>query len=75
MTKISAADEVWIATALLHNENPDEESFTVTQIVDRVAEILAINVSDGTILQEILHNLQGILRVGLNQYGSTESAI
>ena len=39
----------------------------MTQIVDRVADIVAINVSDGIILQEILHNLQGILRVGLNQ--------
>ncbi len=38
MTKISAADEVWIATALLHRENPDSKSFSVTQIVDRVAE-------------------------------------
>ena len=47
----------------------------IVQIVDRVADILAINVSDGTILQEILQNLQGILRVGLNQYGSTESTI
>lgn len=37
----------------------------MAHIVDRVADILAINVSDGTILQEILHNLQGILRVGL----------
>lgn len=38
MTKISAANEVWIGTALLHRENVEVKSFTVTQIVDRVAK-------------------------------------
>lgn len=37
-TKIKVADEVWIATALLHKENPKRSSFSVREIVDRVAE-------------------------------------
>jgi len=33
------ADEAWIATAILHRENPDREDFSVQEIVDRaVAE-------------------------------------
>lgn len=34
---LKVADEVWIATALLHCEYPDREDFTVPEIVDRVA--------------------------------------
>lgn len=34
-TKIKVADEVWIATALLHREHPEAEYFSVEQIVDR----------------------------------------
>ncbi len=34
---IRVADEVWIATALLHQEQPNRESFSVAEIVDRVA--------------------------------------
>lgn len=36
--KIRVADEVWIATALLHRENPERESFTPSEIIDRVAK-------------------------------------
>src|SRR5258706_13180743 len=32
---IKVADEVWIATALLHRENPKREDFTVAEIVER----------------------------------------
>ena len=32
---IKVADEVWIATALLHKENPKREDFTVAEIVER----------------------------------------
>lgn len=35
MDHVKVADEVWIATALLHKEHPTEEAFTVGQIVDR----------------------------------------
>ena len=34
--EIKVADEVWIATALLHRENPDREDFEINEIVDRV---------------------------------------
>lgn len=32
---LKVADEVWIATALLHRENPGRPDFTVTEIVER----------------------------------------
>lgn len=34
-TKIKVADEVWIAAALLHRENPAREDFSLEEIVDR----------------------------------------
>ena len=34
-TSIKVADEVWIATALLHRENPKREDFSVSEIVAR----------------------------------------
>lgn len=33
--KVKVADEVWIATAILHREHPNETDFAVEQIVDR----------------------------------------
>lgn len=38
LPKIKVADEVWIATALLHRENPSRSDFTLNEIVDRAAE-------------------------------------
>lgn len=35
---IRVADEVWIGTALLHKEFPENIGFTTRQIVDRVAK-------------------------------------
>jgi hypothetical protein len=35
--ELSAADAVWIATALLHREHPERNGFTVKEITDRVA--------------------------------------
>ena len=32
---VKVADEVWIATALLHREHPDHADFTVEEIVER----------------------------------------
>jgi len=32
---VKVADEVWIATALLHREHPEQTDFTVEEIVDR----------------------------------------
>ncbi len=37
-TYIKVADETWIGTALLHYENPEQKSFTVREIIDRVAK-------------------------------------
>jgi hypothetical protein len=34
-THIKVADEVWIATALLHQEQPEQGDFAVEEIVDR----------------------------------------
>ena len=34
---LKVADEVWIATALLHRENPEAEDFTVDEIAQRAA--------------------------------------
>ena len=36
MESIKVADEVWVGTALLHLEQPDRESFSTAEIVDRV---------------------------------------
>jgi hypothetical protein len=35
MHETKVADEVWIATALLHREHPDLEDFSVSEIVER----------------------------------------
>jgi len=34
-TELKVADEVWIATALLHREHPESADFTVDEIVER----------------------------------------
>ena len=36
--RIRVADEVWVATALLHQQNPEREDFTVAEITERAAE-------------------------------------
>jgi uncharacterized protein (DUF1778 family) len=35
LRKVKVADEVWIATALLHHENPSRSDFTLSEIVER----------------------------------------
>ena len=35
MASIKVADEVWVATALLHRSYPDREDFTVAEIVEQ----------------------------------------
>jgi hypothetical protein len=37
-TQLKVADEVWIATALLHREHPQDPDFTVDQIVQRAKQ-------------------------------------
>jgi hypothetical protein len=45
---LSVGDEVWIATALLHREQPDRPDFTVEEIIARLqAEGLAGEVREG----------------------------
>ena len=34
--RCTVADEVWIATALLHREHPARENFSVKEIIERV---------------------------------------
>jgi hypothetical protein len=36
--QIKAADEVWIATALLHREHPKQRDFTVEEIMERATK-------------------------------------
>jgi hypothetical protein len=38
LPKIKVADEVWLATALLHQENPARHDFTLNEIVERAAK-------------------------------------
>ena len=51
---IKVADEVFIATALLHRENPDREDFTISEIVARAVK----------------ENLYGQLRPGVRVHAS-----
>ena len=51
--KIKVADEVWIATALLHKENPKRKDFTVAEIVERARR----------------ENISGELRPGVQVHG------
>ncbi len=37
-TRLKVADEVWIATVLLHREHPEDPDFTVDQIVQRAKQ-------------------------------------
>lgn len=38
MEGILVADEVWLATALLHNEHPEQSDFTVAEILQRAKQ-------------------------------------
>ncbi len=53
---IKVADEVWIATALLHRENPRREDFSVSEIVARVRrENLSGELRPGVQVHAYLH--------------------
>jgi hypothetical protein len=53
---IRVADEVWIATALLHRENPRQEDFTVSEIVERARrENIAGELRAGVQVHAYLH--------------------
>jgi hypothetical protein len=54
--KIKVADEVWIATALLHREQPDRGAFSVAEIVDRAhAEHLTDTLRPGVQIHGYVH--------------------
>ncbi len=53
---IKVADEVWIATALLHRENPKREDFSVSEIVARARrENLSGELRPGVQVHAYLH--------------------
>lgn len=55
-TAIKVADEVWIATALLHREHPERQDFTVQEIVGRARqEKLAAEERPGVTVHAYLH--------------------
>ena len=55
-TKIRIADEVWLAMALLHRENPSRIDFTLNEIVERVAkESIADELRPGVYVHAALH--------------------
>ena len=37
-TKIKLADQIWVATALLHRQQPEQDGFTVEEIVEQVRQ-------------------------------------
>ncbi len=53
---VKIADEVWIATALLHRENPDRSDFTVSEIVARARkEAIAGELRPGVYVHALQH--------------------
>ena len=55
-TKIKVSDEVWIATALLHRENPQREDFSVAEIVERARkEALSGELRPGVYVHAVQH--------------------
>jgi hypothetical protein len=53
---IKIADEVWIATALLHREQPDRRDFTTDEIIERARqEAIAGELRPGVRVYVLLH--------------------
>jgi len=53
---VKVADEVWIATALLHREHPSHEDFAVAEIVERAREeALAPTLRPGVYVHAVQH--------------------
>jgi len=54
--ELKVADEVWIATALLHRENADQADFSVAEIVERARrEGLTPELRPGVYVHAVLH--------------------
>src|SRR6266508_1302168 len=59
---VKVADEVWIATALLHRENPKREDFSVSEIVARARrENLSGELRPGVQVHAYLHCVANLL--------------
>jgi hypothetical protein len=55
-SKIKVADEVWIATALLHREHPDRTDFSLDEIVERARhEELYTSLRPGVYVHAVQH--------------------
>jgi hypothetical protein len=55
-TRIRVADEVWIATALLHRENPEQLDFSIDEIVEEAAKLrIAGSIRPGVYVHVIQH--------------------
>lgn len=58
---IRVADEVWIATALLHREHPEREDFSISEIVERAErEMLAKPLRPGVRVHVTVHCVAGL---------------
>jgi hypothetical protein len=56
--EVKVADEVWIATALLHREHPEQPDFTVAEIVERARhERLTPELRPGVYVHAVLHSV------------------
>src|ERR1700682_5808630 len=56
LTKLKVADEVWIATALLHREQPAASDFSIKEIVNRARrEALHEPLRPGVYVHVVLH--------------------
>ncbi len=56
LVKVKVADEVWIATALLHREHPEAPDFLIEEIVDRARrERLHESLRPGVYVHVVLH--------------------
>jgi len=54
--KVKVADEVWLAAALLHRENPERPDFSIDEIVDRAGrEGLHEPLRPGVYVHVVLH--------------------
>jgi hypothetical protein len=52
-SKLTTANVVWIATALLHNENKDKDVFSAKQIFDKTKSLGLLKLADATITMHI----------------------
>jgi len=56
MSRLKVADEVWIATALLHRENPDRSDFSPKEIEARAGKEAIVNERrPGVYVHAVLH--------------------